>query len=75
MSVTLQVDIDFVDFGDCLRKPVKDVFRLEKEFFGLGFQAIECSMANIKPDKLDLIFKSCYSSIECTCLVIMRLWV
>ena len=51
MSMTLQVDIDFVDFGDCLRKPVKDVFRLEKEFFGLGFQAIECSMANIKPDK------------------------
>ena len=46
-----QVEIDFADFGDCQRKPASDIFRLEKEFLKLNFQAVECSIANIKPAK------------------------
>ena len=46
-----QVEIDFADFGDCQRKPASDIFRLEKEFLKLNFQAVECSMANIKQAK------------------------
>ena len=46
-KVTL--DIDFVDFGDCETKDLKDVYGLKTEFLKLNFQAIECRMANITP--------------------------
>ena len=43
------VDIDFVDFGDYQRKPVTDVADLRADFLKLPFQAIECTMADLKP--------------------------
>lgn len=44
-----EIDIDFVDFGDWQRKRINDIAELESRFLKLNLQAIECSMANIKP--------------------------
>ena len=43
----IEVDIDFVDFGDCERKPITSVFRLLDNFLNLNFQAIECCLADV----------------------------
>jgi len=43
------VDLDFVDFGDCEEKVISEVYELKTEFLKLKFQAIQCSLAHIKP--------------------------
>merc|ERR1719158_2030686 len=43
----VEVDIDFVDFGDCERKPITSVFKLLNDFLNLNFQAIECCLADV----------------------------
>ena len=45
----VELDLDFLDFGDHGTKPKEEVFDLRTEFLKLNFQAIACSMANIKP--------------------------
>ena len=45
----IEVDIDFVDFGDCERKSVTSVFKLLDGFLSLNFQAIECCLADVGP--------------------------
>ncbi len=44
-----ELDIDFVDFGDCDKKPLEKVFDLRADFLGLSFQAIECTLAGVEP--------------------------
>ena len=45
----VEVDIDFVDFGDCERKSITGVCKLLNEFLNLNFQAIECCLADVGP--------------------------
>lgn len=45
----IELNLDFIDFGDQGTKPKDEVFDLRMEFLKLNFQAIACSMANIKP--------------------------
>ena len=49
----VEVDIDFVDFGDCERKPITGVFKLLNDFLNLNFQAIECCLADVVPSNAD----------------------
>eukprot|EP00095_Tigriopus_kingsejongensis_P000961 maker-scaffold83_size396513-snap-gene-1.19 protein:Tk00961 transcript:maker-scaffold83_size396513-snap-gene-1.19-mRNA-1 annotation:"tudor and kh domain-containing protein" len=45
----VDLDLDFVDFGDCIRKPISEIRNLKTNFLRLNFQAIRCSLANTKP--------------------------
>ncbi len=44
-----QLDVDFVDFGDCDKKNRGEVFDLRADFLRLSFQAIECCLAGVEP--------------------------
>ena len=43
------VDVDFVDFGDCDKRQKAEIMEIRTDFLKLSFQAIPCTMANIKP--------------------------
>jgi len=43
------VEVDFVDFGDAEEKNLSEIFEIETDFLKLKFQAIQCSLANIRP--------------------------
>ncbi len=43
------LDLDFVDFGDCDKMPLGEVYDLRTNFLSLSFQAIECCLAGIEP--------------------------
>lgn len=43
------VDLDFVDFGDCEERIVSEVFSIKTDFLRLKFQAVQCSLAKLKP--------------------------
>jgi len=43
------VDLDFVDFGDAEEKSIGEVFSLKTEFLKLKFQAVECTLAGVRP--------------------------
>jgi len=45
---SVKVDLDFVDFGDCEKKSLDEVFDLRTDFLKLSFQAIECTLAGVK---------------------------
>ena len=47
----VDVEVDFVDFGDFERKSPEDLCQIKPEFLQLKFQAIPSSMADIKPVK------------------------
>lgn len=47
----VDVDVDFVDFGDFQVKSLTDVAILHPQFLKLNFQAIKCAIANIRPAK------------------------
>ena len=47
----VDVEVDFVDFGDFERKSLEDLCQIKPEFLQLKFQAIPSSMADIKPVK------------------------
>lgn len=42
-------NVYFVDFGDQDVVDEKYIFELRTDFLGLRFQAIECSLAGVKP--------------------------
>jgi len=42
------LDLDFIDYGDCQIKPIKEVFEIKSEFLKLHFQAIKCKLADIR---------------------------
>ena len=44
-----ELELNFVDYGDHGLKPKDVVFDIRTEFLKLSFQAIPCSMSNIKP--------------------------
>ena len=46
-----ELDIDFLDFGDCERIRQSDACPLLPQFLNLKFQAIECHLANVQPIK------------------------
>jgi len=43
------VDLDFVDFGDAEEKNIGEVFSLKTNFLKLKFQAVECTLAGVRP--------------------------
>lgn len=43
------VDLDFVDFGDCEEKAVTEVFSMKTDFLRLKFQAVQCSLGQLRP--------------------------
>jgi len=43
------VDLDFVDFGDAEEKSIGEVFSLKTDFLKLKFQAVECTLAGVRP--------------------------
>ena len=45
----VEVEVEFVDFGDLDKKSIKEVFELKTQFLKLNFQAIEASLHNVKP--------------------------
>ena len=44
-----QYEVFFVDFGDRERVRKEDILELRTDFLSLRLQAIECSLANVKP--------------------------
>ena len=42
------VEVDFVDFGDAEEKHLSEIFEIKTDFLKLKFQAIQCSLANIR---------------------------
>ena len=47
----VDVEVDFVDFGDYESKSIQELCQIKQEFLKLKFQAIPASMAEIKPIK------------------------
>ena len=47
----VNVEVDFVDFGDYESKSIQELCQIKQEFLKLKFQAIPASMAEIKPIK------------------------
>jgi len=47
----IDVDVDFVDFGDFQIKSLNDTAVLQPQFLKLNFQAIRSTIANIQPVK------------------------
>ena len=47
----VDVEVDFVDYGDFEKKSSEDVCQIRSEFLELKFQAIPACMADIKPVK------------------------
>ena len=47
----VEVEIDYVDFGDNEKKPLASICELPDQYLKLNFQAIACCMANLKPAK------------------------
>ncbi|XP_076068880.1 tudor and KH domain-containing protein homolog [Oratosquilla oratoria] len=45
-----EVTLYYVDFGDVDTIPISNVFELRTDYLKLNFQAIECFLANIKPE-------------------------
>lgn len=43
------LELYFVDYGDSMDMPQPSVYQLNPTFLGLRFQAIECSLANVRP--------------------------
>lgn len=43
------VDLYYVDFGDNGELPISSLHRMRSDFLSLPFQAIECSLAGVKP--------------------------
>ena len=54
----IEVDIEFVDFGDCERKSITSVFKLLNDYLNLNFQAIECCLADVGPKEFHNPFNS-----------------
>ena len=44
------VELFFVDFGDSESKSITEIFELKSEFLKLKYQAIPCSLANVRPE-------------------------
>lgn len=44
-----QVDLYYVDYGDSEFLNKSEIYQLRTDFLKLRFQAIECSLAEIKP--------------------------
>ena len=47
----VDVDVDFVDYGDCETKTLQELCQIKPEFLTLNFQAISAAMADMKPIK------------------------
>ena len=60
----VEVDIDFVDFGDCERKSITSVFKLLNNFLNINFQAIECCLADVIPSSADYDIDSNVANLE-----------
>uniref|UniRef100_A0A6B2EDB9 Putative kinase anchor protein n=1 Tax=Phlebotomus kandelakii TaxID=1109342 RepID=A0A6B2EDB9_9DIPT len=58
------LDIYFVDYGDSAYVETSDVFQLRTDFLTLRFQAIECFLANVKPNTIDNSLEWSARSIE-----------
>lgn len=43
------MDLDFVDFGDAEEKSIGEVLSLKTDFLKLKFQAVECTLAGVRP--------------------------
>jgi len=46
-----QLDLYYVDYGDCNYFKTNDIYQLRTDFLKLPFQAIECTLANLKPNE------------------------
>ncbi|TRY76853.1 hypothetical protein TCAL_03528 [Tigriopus californicus] len=61
----ISLDLDYVDFGDCIQKSISEVYNLRTTFLKLNFQAIQCSLARIEPGQRkedgSLVSASCWS--------------
>lgn len=44
-----EYQVFFLDFGDRATVPRSDILELRTDFLSLRLQAIECSLANVKP--------------------------
>lgn len=45
----IQVGVYYVDYGDLEYHKKSEIFQLKTDLLKLRFQAIECTLANIKP--------------------------
>jgi len=48
-----KVDLDFVDYGDCEEKEIGEIFEIRPDYLKLKFQAIQCTLAHVKPAGCD----------------------
>ena len=50
-SSKTEVDVDFLDYGDFERMPVTEICCLKQDYLKLKFQAVECTLAHVKPSR------------------------